>query len=191
MTLLDVTGSQIGSSVADESGEFVVESPPGTRPATLVVSAVGFEPQVRRVASGQRYEVVLEALPPRLFGRVHGLDEAAASAAVLTALDTEGTLLARTGSRAGGRFALGGLPDGRVSLVVQTAGFAPYVTEVTIGPGGAAWVDVTLVADGSSGRIPGPGRPGSRGHSPPSVLGSPRQSPGEDEEVVATVFVLE
>jgi EmrB/QacA subfamily drug resistance transporter len=190
VTMLDVAGGQIGGAVADESGGFVVESPIGTLPATLVVSAVGFEPHVRRVASGQPHEVVLEALPPRLFGRVHSLDEVDGRV-VLSALDAQGMLLARTNSRAGGRFALGGLPDGPVSLVVQAAGFAPYVTEVTIGPGGASWLEVALVADGPPGRTPAAGRTGSRGQSPASVLASPRQASGEYEEAVATVFVLE
>jgi EmrB/QacA subfamily drug resistance transporter len=176
-TLLDLTGNQIGLAAAGEAGEFVVVPEVGTRPQTLVVSAVGFEPAVRQVLGGQSFEIVLDALPPRLFGRVQPIGEADEQIAVLTALDPEGVLLARTGTRSGGRFTLGGLPDGPISLVVQAAGFAPYVTEVTIGTDAAAWLHVTLVADGSIGRAP--------------VLGSPRPANGEDEEVVVPVFVLE
>jgi len=150
VTALDRRGHEVAHCVTDASGRFVMHLQIDVEagPHSLVFCAAGFSPQARPLLTGATDDVVLAALPPRILGRVHG---PSSDLAVLSLLDQRGRLLARTTARSEGQFALGGLPEGAVSLVVQCPGFLPAATEVIVPADGAARVDVHLIPDDASG----------------------------------------
>jgi hypothetical protein len=95
---------------------------------------------------------VVAPAPAIIMGVVDGHDGVGLSGAVITVLDEHGRFRAGAVSCAGGRFAIGGLESGIVSVVVQSDGFRPGVVDVVLAEHIPVWVEIPLESEAALDR---------------------------------------
>ncbi|AGJ56169.1 putative transporter [Streptomyces sp. PAMC 26508] len=164
VTLISLGGRQLGRSVAQADGGYVLDAP-GSGSYVLIASADGFQPQASTVVVGDEplaFDILL-AGTSGLSGTVR-TDEgnAPVQGAMVLVTDVRGDVLATGVSGEAGEFTFGELVPGSVTVAVTAAGYRPLALPVEVGGQGVTRVDVTLrsgalvrgVVRAGSGRAP-------------------------------------
>ncbi|MCL7426323.1 MFS transporter [Streptomyces sp. YS415] len=146
VTLISLSGRQLGRSVAQTDGAYGVDAP-GAGSYVLIASADGFQPQASTVVVGEEplaYDILLSGTSG-LSGVVRAADGALpVQDAMVIVTDVRGDLLATAATGEQGEFALGELVPGTVTVAVNAAGFRPRALPVEIGGTGVTRVEVGL-----------------------------------------------
>ncbi|WP_406188409.1 MFS transporter [[Kitasatospora] papulosa] len=164
VTLISLGGRQLGRSVAQTDGGYVLDAP-GSGSYVLIASADGFQPQASTVVVGDEplaFDILL-AGTSGLSGTVR-TDEgnAPVQGAMVLVTDVRGDVLATGVSGEAGEFTFGELVPGSVTVAVTAAGYRPLALPVEVGGQGVTRVDVSLrsgalvrgVVRAGSGRAP-------------------------------------
>jgi EmrB/QacA subfamily drug resistance transporter len=148
VTLISLTGRQLGRSVARPDGAYTLDAP-GAGTYVLIASADGFQPQASTIVVGEdplSYDVLLSGT-----GGLAGLVRAAEDArpvpgAMVIVTDVRGDLLASTATGERGEFGFTELVPGAVTVAVNAAGFRPRALPVEVGGAGTTRIEVGLEA---------------------------------------------
>ncbi|WP_406393538.1 MFS transporter [Streptomyces sp. NBC_00887] len=166
VTLISLGGRQLGRSVAQADGGYVLDAP-GSGSYVLIASADGFQPQASTVVVGEEplaYDILL-AGTSGLAGTVRTSEGGnPVRGAMVVVTDVRGDVLATGTSGDAGDFTFGELIPGTVTVAVTAAGFRPLALPVEIGGQGVTRVDAALragalvqgVVRAGSGRAPLP-----------------------------------
>lgn len=166
VTLISLGGRQLGRSVAQADGGYVLDAP-GSGSYVLIASADGFQPQASTVVVGEEplaYDILL-AGTSGLAGTVRTAEGGTpVRGAMVVVTDVRGDVLATGTSGDAGDFTFGELIPGTVTVAVTAAGFRPLALPVEIGGQGVTRVDAALrsgalvqgVVRAGSGRAPLP-----------------------------------
>ncbi|CCK29038.1 integral membrane transport protein [Streptomyces davaonensis JCM 4913] len=146
VTLISLTGRQLGRSVAQADGSYGVDAP-GTGSYVLIASADGYQPQASTVVVGAEplaYDLLLSGTSG-LSGVVRAAEGALpVKDAMVIVTDVRGDLLATAATGEQGEFALADLVPGTVTVAVNADGFRPRAVPVEIGGTGVTRVEVDL-----------------------------------------------
>ncbi|MFJ7151233.1 MFS transporter [Streptomyces sp. NPDC100445] len=148
VTLISLTGRQLGRSVARADGSYTLAAP-GAGSYVLIASADGYQPQASTVVVGEdalSYDILLSGT-----SGLTGVVRAAGSAlpvkgAMVIVTDVRGDLLATASSGEQGDFALTDLVPGTVTVAVNASGFRPRALPVEVGATGVTRIEVDLDA---------------------------------------------
>ncbi|MEU3252942.1 MFS transporter [Streptomyces sp. NPDC006997] len=148
VTLISLSGRQLGRSVAQPDGSYAVDAP-GEGSYVLIASADGFQPQASTiVVNGEplSYDVLLGGT-----SGLSGLVRAAGSGeplpdAMVVVTDVRGDLLAGGTTGAQGEFSFTELVPGAVTVAVNATGYRPSALPVEVGGTGVTRVEVELDA---------------------------------------------
>ncbi|KPC82366.1 MULTISPECIES: MFS transporter [Streptomyces] len=164
VTLISLGGRQLGRSVAQAEGGYVLDAP-GAGSYVLIASADGFQPQASTVVVGDEplaFDILL-AGTSGLSGTVRTAEGSTpVQGAMVVVTDVRGDVLATGVSGDAGDFTFGELIPGSVTVAVTAAGFRPLALPVEVGGQGVTRVDVALragalvkgVVRAGSGRAP-------------------------------------
>ncbi|WP_250288237.1 MFS transporter [Streptomyces atroolivaceus] len=164
VTLISLGGRQLGRSVAQADGGYVLDAP-ASGSYVLIASADGFQPQASTVVVGDEplaYDILL-AGTSGLSGAVRTAEGSTpVQGAMVVVTDVRGDVLATGVSGDAGEFTFGELVPGSVTVAVTAAGFRPLALPVEVGGQGVTRVDVALrsgalvrgVVRAGSGRAP-------------------------------------
>ncbi|MEV0024694.1 MFS transporter [Streptomyces atroolivaceus] len=164
VTLISLGGRQLGRSVAQADGGYVLDAP-ASGSYVLIASADGFQPQASTVVVGDEplaYDILL-AGTSGLSGTVRTAENSGpVQGAMVVVTDVRGDVLATGVSGDAGEFTFGELVPGSVTVAVTAAGFRPLALPVEVGGQGVTRVDVALrsgalvrgVVRAGSGRTP-------------------------------------
>ncbi|MFE9363763.1 MFS transporter [Streptomyces sp. NPDC006978] len=164
VTLISLGGRQLGRSVAQADGGYVLDAP-GSGSYVLIASADGFQPQASTVVVGEEplaFDILL-AGTSGLSGTVRTAEGSSpVQGAMVVVTDVRGDVLATGVSGDAGEFTFGELIPGSVTVAVTAAGFRPLALPVEVGGQGVTRVDVALrsgalvrgVVRAGSGRAP-------------------------------------
>ncbi|MEU1123320.1 MFS transporter [Streptomyces sp. NPDC005899] len=164
VTLISLGGRQLGRSVAQADGGYVLDAP-GSGSYVLIASADGFQPQASTVVVADEplaYDILL-AGTSGLSGTVRTAEGAEpVEGAMVVVTDVRGDVLATGVSGAGGEFGFAELIPGSVTVAVTAPGFRPLALPVEIGGQGVTRADAVLqsgavvrgVVRAGSGRVP-------------------------------------
>lgn len=164
VTLISLGGRQLGRSVAQADGGYVLDAP-GSGSYVLIASADGFQPQASTVVVGDEplaFDILL-AGTSGLSGTVRTSEGSTpVQGAMVVVTDVRGDVLATGVSGDAGEFTFGELIPGSVTVAVTAAGFRPLALPVEVGGQGVTRVDVALrsgalvrgVVRAGSGRAP-------------------------------------
>lgn len=146
LTLISMSGRQIGRALSDAEGRFELTAPePGSY--VLIASVDGRHPDASTVQLTERAtpcDITLTA-PAGPAGTVSRTDDGTPVAnARVSALDGGGDVLASTTTAADGEFTLAELPAADVTIAVSADGFHPTARHVRAGDSGLARLDVAL-----------------------------------------------
>lgn len=146
LTLISMSGRQIGRSLTDAAGYFELTAPePGSY--VLIASIDGRRPDASTVQLAHHpvpCDVVLTAMAG-LTGTVSRDDDGTAiPGARVSALDARGEVLASAATADDGAFGLAELPEGDFTIAVSANGFHPAALPVRAGGSEAPRLDVTL-----------------------------------------------
>ncbi|WP_242587317.1 MFS transporter [Streptomyces sp. MST-110588] len=133
LTLIDVTGRQIGRGATGEDGRYAL-STPGTGSYVLIASAGGHQPQAVSVTVGERpveLDVVLGGAG-RLAGTVTTADGTPVRDAIVTLTDVRGEVVATTRSGREGGYVIAELVAGEYTLASSAPAFRPAALPVTV-----------------------------------------------------------
>ncbi|WP_317633415.1 MFS transporter [Streptomyces sp. SCSIO ZS0520] len=133
LTLIDVTGRQIGRGASAEDGRYAL-STPGAGTYVLIAAAGGHQPQAVSVTVGERpveLDLVLGGAG-RLAGTVLTADGARVRDATVTLTNAHGEVVASTRTAAEGGYALGELVAGEYTLAASAPAFRPAALPVTV-----------------------------------------------------------
>ncbi|MFI9495702.1 MFS transporter [Streptomyces halstedii] len=148
VTLISLDGRQLGRSVAQADGAYVLDAP-GAGSYVLIASADGFQPQASTVVVGEEalaYDILL-AGTSGLAGTVRTAEGGVpVGGAMVVVTDVRGDVLATGVSDGAGEFAFGELVPGAVTVAVTAAGFRPLALPVEIGGQGVTRADAALRA---------------------------------------------
>jgi EmrB/QacA subfamily drug resistance transporter len=148
VTLISLAGRQLGRSVAQADGSYVLDAP-GTGSYVLIASADGFQPQASTVVvNGEpvAYDILLSGTSG-LGGVVRTAESGeAVKDAMVIVTDVRGDLLATGTTGEQGEFSFAELVPGAVTVAVNAAGFRPRALPVEIGTTGVTRVEVVLEA---------------------------------------------
>ncbi|OIJ69249.1 MFS transporter [Streptomyces mangrovisoli] len=146
VTLISLTGSQLGRSVARADGSYAV-SAPGAGSYVLIASADGYQPQASTiVVNGEPvdYDILLSGTSG-LGGTVRATESGQpVKDAMVIVTDVRGDLLATGTTGEQGEFAFAELVPGTVTLAVNAAGFRPRALPVEVGGTGVTRIEVDL-----------------------------------------------
>ncbi|MFH8514098.1 MFS transporter [Streptomyces gelaticus] len=146
VTLISLTGRQLGRSVAQADGSYGLDAP-SSGSYVLIASADGFQPQASTVVVGDEplaYDVLLSGTSG-LAGVVRAAESAApVEGAMVVVTDVRGDVLATGRSGETGEFTFGELVPGAVTVAVNAAGFRPLALPVEIGGQGITRVEAAL-----------------------------------------------
>jgi uncharacterized protein YfaS (alpha-2-macroglobulin family) len=148
VTLISLSGRQLGRSVARRDGSYGVDTP-GSGSYVLIAAADGHQPQAITVNVGDQplhHDVLLTATSG-LAGRVRSsADGQPVRSAMVVVTDDRGEVLAtgRTGER--GDFSFDELVPGTFTVAVNAAGFRPVARPVDVQGQGITRVDIELAA---------------------------------------------
>ncbi|MFG2359254.1 MFS transporter [Streptomyces sp. NPDC048521] len=148
VTLISLSGRQLGRSVAHTDGSYAVHAP-GAGSYVLIASADGYQPQASTVMVGEEplsYDILLSGT-----SGLTGVVRAAGSAlpvkdAMVIVTDVRGDLLATAATGEQGEFAFGELVPGVVTVAVNASGFRPRALPVEVGATGVTRIEVDLDA---------------------------------------------
>uniref|UniRef100_A0AAU3GXP4 MFS transporter n=1 Tax=Streptomyces sp. NBC_01401 TaxID=2903854 RepID=A0AAU3GXP4_9ACTN len=164
VTLISLGGRQLGRSVAQADGGYVLDAP-GSGSYVLIASADGFQPQASTVVVGDEplaFDILL-AGTSGLSGTVRTAEDGTpVRGAMVVVTDVRGDVLATGVSSDAGEFTFGELIPGSVTVAVTAAGFRPLALPVEVGGQGVTRADVALragaqvrgVVRAGSGRAP-------------------------------------
>ncbi|MBV7705477.1 MFS transporter [Nocardia nova] len=146
LTLISMSGRQIGRSLTDAAGYFELTAPePGSY--VLIASIDGRRPDASTVQLAHHpvpCDVVLTAMAG-LTGTVSRDDDGTAiPGARVSALDARGEVLASAATADDGAFGLAELPEGDFTIAVSANGFHPAALPVRAGGSETPRLDVSL-----------------------------------------------
>ncbi|MFE6282956.1 MFS transporter [Streptomyces sp. NPDC057877] len=148
VTLISLSGRQLGRSVAQADGSYAVDAP-GAGSYVLIASADGFQPQASTiVVNGEplSYDVLLSGTSG-LSGLVRAKESGEpVPEAMVVVTDVRGDLLAGGTTGEDGEFAFTELVPGAVTVAVNAAGYRPSALPVEVGGTGVTRVEVGLAA---------------------------------------------
>lgn len=148
VTLISPAGRQLGRSVAQADGGYVLDAP-GAGSYVLIASADGFQPQASTVVVGEEpvaYDILLVGTSG-LTGTVRAEETGApVEGAMVVVTDVRGDVLATGRSGDAGEFTFGELVPGAVTVALNAAGFRPLALPVEIGGQGVTRVEAALRA---------------------------------------------
>lgn len=148
VTLISPAGRQLGRSVAQADGGYVLDAP-GAGSYVLIASADGFQPQASTVVVGDEpvaYDILLVGTSG-LTGAVRAEETGApVEGAMVVVTDVRGDVLATGRSGEAGEFAFGELVPGAVTVALNATGFRPLALPVEIGGQGVTRVEAALRA---------------------------------------------
>ncbi|WDF39494.1 MFS transporter [Streptomyces sp. T12] len=149
LTLISLTGRQLGRSVAQADGSYAVDAP-GAGSYVLIASADGFQPQASTIVVNGDEPVSYDVLLSGTSG-LSGVVRTAQSAlpvkeAMVIVTDVRGDLLATAATGEQGEFSFAELVPGAVTVAVNAAGFRPRALPVEIGGTGVTRIEVDLEA---------------------------------------------
>lgn len=150
VTLIDVRGDVVATTVPDEAGRYHLDGL-ATGRYTLTVSAEGHQPVAGTVdVDGHpiEHDVTMPGRSGLAGTAIAGSGGHLVAGAVATLIDADGRTVATSVTGPDGRFSFGDLPAG--SYTLTASGHAPVVTVVQVGTGRTTAVDV---------EFPEPGRP--------------------------------
>ncbi len=160
VTLISLSGSQLGRAVARMDGRYGVDTP-GPGSYVLIAAAEGHTPQASTVTVGEeplRHDILL-ASTSGLAGRVRSTgDGQPVRNAMVVVTDARGEVLAtgRTGER--GEFNFDELVPGTFTIAVNAPGYRPIARPVEVETQGVTRIDLELAA---GARVQGVIRAGS------------------------------
>jgi len=148
VTLISLSGSQLGRSVARADGGYGMDTP-GPGSFVLIAAAEGHTPQASTVTVGDeplRHDIRLTATSG-LAGRVRSsVDGQPVRAAMVVVTDARGEVLAtgRTGER--GDFSFDELVPGTFTIAINAPGYRPVARPVEVAGQGVTRIDLELAA---------------------------------------------
>ncbi|WP_078962567.1 MFS transporter [Streptomyces sp. SCSIO 75703] len=146
VTLISLSGRQLGRSVAQADGTYAVDAPHAGS-YVLIASADGFQPQASTVVVHDEpvaYDILLSGTSG-LGGLVRAEESGRPVAgAMVIVTDVRGDLLATATTGEEGEFSLSELVPGTVTVAVNAPGFRPRALPVEVGGTGVARVEVGL-----------------------------------------------
>ncbi|MEU0129780.1 MULTISPECIES: MFS transporter [unclassified Streptomyces] len=146
VTLISLGGRQLGRSVAQADGGYVLDAP-GSGSYVLIASADGFQPQASTVVVGDEavaFDILL-AGTSGLSGTVRTSEGGVpVQGAMVVVTDVRGDVLATGVSGETGEFTFGELIPGSVTVAVTAAGYRPLALPVDVGGQGVTRVDAAL-----------------------------------------------
>ncbi|MEU7694331.1 MFS transporter [Microbispora hainanensis] len=146
LTLIDVRGHQLGRTVTQDDGGYVLQAP-GSGTYVLIASAGDREPQVATLVVGDQpvdYDMVLAA-SGRLVGTVRGADGTPVADAVVVVTDVRGEVVASSATDAQGGFSFSGIVAGTYTLTVSGAAYRPSAVPIEVLGTGQTRHDVVLL----------------------------------------------
>ncbi|MFE6628675.1 MFS transporter [Streptomyces rochei] len=148
VTLISLGGRQLGRSVAQADGSYVVDAP-GAGSYVLIASADGFQPQASTIVVNDEpvaYDILLSGTSG-LTGLVRAVESGLpVKDAMVIVTDVRGDLLATAATGEAGDFAFTELVPGTVTVAVNAAGYRPRALPVEVGGAGVTRVEVDLQA---------------------------------------------
>lgn len=147
VTLISLTGRQLGRTVARFDGGFELAAP-GAGTYVLIAAADGHQPQAATVTLGDEplaYDILLSG-PRGLSGSVSGADGLPVAAAMVILTDVRGEVLGTGQTGQDGEFAFGELHAGEFTVAVNAEGYRPTAVPVNVSDGGPGRVEICLVA---------------------------------------------
>ncbi|WUW00866.1 MFS transporter [Streptomyces sp. NBC_01471] len=133
LTLIDITGRQIGRGASGEDGRYAL-SVPGSGSYVLIAAAGGHQPQAVSVTVGERpvdLDVVLGGAG-RLAGTVVTADGTPVHDAAVTLTDVRGEVVASTRSGREGGYVINELVAGEYTLAGSAPAFRPAAMPVSV-----------------------------------------------------------
>ncbi|MDQ1049779.1 MFS transporter [Streptomyces sp. V4I2] len=133
LTLIDVTGQQIGRGTSGEDGRYALPTP-GSGAYVLIAAAGGHQPQAVSVTVGEHpveLDIVLGGTG-RLAGSVVTADGTTVRNAIVTLTDAHGEVVATTRSGPQGGYVVTELVAGEYTLAAGAPGFRPAAVPVTV-----------------------------------------------------------
>ncbi|MFJ6081049.1 MFS transporter [Streptomyces sp. NPDC092369] len=133
LTLIDVTGQQIGRGASGEDGRYAL-STPGSGAYVLIAAAGGHQPQAVSVTVGERpveLDVVLGGAG-RLAGSVVTADGTPVREAAVTLTNVHGEVVASTRSGREGGYVITELVAGEYTLAASAPAFRPAALPVSV-----------------------------------------------------------
>ncbi|MVO87286.1 DHA2 family efflux MFS transporter permease subunit [Streptomyces sp. p1417] len=133
LTLIDVTGRQIGRGASGEDGRYALATP-GSGSFVLIAAAGGHQPQAVTVTVGERpveLDVVLGGAG-RLAGSVLTADGTPVRDAAVTLTDVRGEVVAATRSGREGGYVITELVAGEYTLAASAPAFRPAALPVSV-----------------------------------------------------------
>ncbi|AVH55478.1 MULTISPECIES: MFS transporter [Streptomyces] len=133
LTLIDVSGQQIGRGASGEDGRYAL-STPGSGSYVLIAAAGGHQPQAVAVTVGERpveLDVVLGGAG-RLAGSVLTADGSPVREATVTLTNVHGEVVATTRSGREGGYVITELVAGEYTLAASAPAFRPAALPVTV-----------------------------------------------------------
>ncbi|MFJ9388750.1 MFS transporter [Nocardioides sp. NPDC101246] len=147
VTLISLSGRQLGRSVAHADGSYAVDAP-GTGTYVLIASADGFQPQASTVVVGGEpvaYDLLLSGTTG-LKGIVRGGEDGAPiKDAMVIVTDVRGDLLSTGTTLADGTFFIDELVPGTATVAVNAEGYRPRAVPIEIGATGLTRIEVEMV----------------------------------------------
>ncbi|MFC8710008.1 MULTISPECIES: MFS transporter [unclassified Streptomyces] len=146
VTLISLTGRQLGRAVAQADGGYTVDTP-GAGSYVLIASADGFQPQASTIVVHDE-PVAFDILLSGTSG-LSGVVRAAETTlpvkdAMVIVTDVRGDLLATGSTGEQGEFSFAELVPGVVTVAVNAAGFRPRALPVEVGGAGVTRIEVDL-----------------------------------------------
>ncbi|KUJ70272.1 transporter [Streptomyces albus subsp. albus] len=148
VTLISLTGRQLGRSVAHTDGSYALDAP-GPGSYVLIVAADSHQPQASTVVVGEEplgYDIALDGTSG-LAGLVRAeADGRPVAGAMVVVTDVRGEVLAtgRTGEQ--GEFSFDELVAGTFTVAVNAPGFRPAALPVEVGGPGITRTEIALPA---------------------------------------------
>jgi EmrB/QacA subfamily drug resistance transporter len=133
LTLIDVTGRQVGRGATGEDGRYAL-STPGSGSYVLIAAAGGHQPQAVTVTVGERpveLDVVLGGAG-RLAGTLRTADGTPVWDAIVTLTDVRGDVVASTRSGRDGCYVLTDLVAGEYTLAASAPAYRPTALPVSV-----------------------------------------------------------
>lgn len=133
LTLIDVSGQQIGRGASGEDGRYAL-STPGSGAYVLIAAAGGHQPQAVSVTVGERpveLDIVLGGAG-RLAGSVVTADGSPVREATVTLANVHGEVVASTRSGREGGYVITELVAGEYTLAVGAPAFRPAALPVSV-----------------------------------------------------------
>ncbi|MER6972988.1 MFS transporter [Nocardioides sp. NPDC000445] len=147
VTLISLSGRQLGRSVAHADGSYAVDAP-GSGTYVLIASADGFQPQASTVVVGGEpvaYDLLLSGTTG-LKGIVRGGEDGAPiKDAMVIVTDVRGDLLSTGTTVADGTFFIDELVPGPATVAVNAEGYRPRAVPIEIGATGLTRIEVEMV----------------------------------------------